>query len=132
MTGGRYPFVVGVFVDDPGTARWLLELLSDGRRRARRDAWPIPERVAAVLAALETFASAEGTPVQDTTWISVNEAATLLAVSRRRVRALLAERKLVGRRRPGGAWEVDAADVILRLPEEPSAAEPLGTPPEAA
>jgi excisionase family DNA binding protein len=60
--------------------------------------------------------------------MSVDEAASFLGVSHRRVTQLLAERKLRGKK-TAGVWAIDASDVIIRMPDE---SEPIGTPSEAA
>lgn len=124
---------------DAESARWLLLLLQDGRRRARREQWRTPTGVTVLLSELaELVRSAEldglaGSAQPDShpepVSMSTAEAASMLGVSRRRVVALVAEGKLEGRK-VAGVWRVDAADVILRLPTD--ASEPVGTPSEAA
>lgn len=124
-----YPLVMGVLVDAPAAA-WLVELLADGRRRARVDGWSLPAEVVAALEALERLSAAHrgatGPTMPDgRVWISTAEAAERLGVSTRRVVTLLTEGKLRGRKR-AHRWEVDSADLLLRLPSEP-----LGTPSES-
>lgn len=127
MTPQSWPLVSGVLIEAP-TAWWLVKLLDDGRRRARRDAWKLPKDVSDAIEALEALASTivRNGPSTPEPTMTVKQAAELLEVSDRRVTQLLAEHKLRGHKR-SGVWAVDTADVIMRLPSEP-----IGTPSEAA
>lgn len=106
-----------VVVVDDAQAAGLLALLAEGRRRARLERWRIPEHVREVLVALEGVAASASPPARTCGGevMPVSVAASLLEVSRRRVTQLLAEGKLRGRKL-GGVWQVDAGDVILRMP----------------
>src|SRR3712207_4131320 len=101
----HYPLVVGAALVDAPTARLLVQLLADGRRRGRVEGWHEPSPLRRTLAALDRLGGlyrvqavpedAERAPV----WVSTSDAAALLEVSERRVRQMRAEGKLPGRRR---------------------------------
>lgn len=114
---GSWPRFSGVLVDG-ASARWLLALLADGRRRAALEGWRVPPPVVQLLRALEhdaaghTSGSSPDRP--EVVWMPAAEAALLLGVSARRVTQMANEGRVSARKR-NGRWEIDAADVTAEV-----------------
>lgn len=114
MSGGT--IVKGAhLIIGPLEARYLETILPLARAEYRRNGSPLPAVLSDLFTKIEVTAKCvealiESSPAaRETVWIRTSEAAELLGVSERRVRAL---GECLTRKKVLGAWRFDRADVL--------------------